>query len=438
VNWGSVRSFVSGFPCTASCRPPRTTSVARVGNVYPEFTFPQVEGHVASITFGWPGSPEAGVRASHSPRRKDDMKSLRPKFLIATLVLAMVAAACSGTGSTQDGATTTTKGGGSGSLSADLLGVGASFPAPLYQEWIGEYTTSVQPGISINYQSIGSGGGVEQFISQQTDFGASDAFLKDDEIKAAQDARGCDPIHIPTVFGAVSVAYNLESVDSLTLSGPVLADIFLGNISKWNDAAIQDLNPGVSLPDEDVIVAHRSDGSGTTSIFTTYLSSVSDAWKNGPGAGKEVEWPAPNSVGGEKNDGVTAQIQQNPGAVGYIELSYAIENGIPVAKMTNDDGNAIEPTLESTAAAADGIQIPDDLRFNILNVGGRGYPIAGATWLLAWKCGYDENKAAALKDWITWSLQSGDGLARELLYSPLPDSLQEEALVKVALINSEG
>lgn len=365
------------------------------------------------------------------------MKSLRPKLLVATLVLALVAAACAGTGSTQDGAATTA-GGGSGSLAADLLGAGASFPAPLYQEWIGEYTTNVQPSISINYQSIGSGGGVEQFISQQTDFGASDAFLKDDEIKAAQDARGCDPIHIPTVFGAVSVAYNLEGVDSLTLAGPVLADVFLGNISKWNDAAIQDLNPGVSLPDEDIVVAHRSDGSGTTSIFTTYLSSVSDAWKNGPGAGKEVEWPAPNSVGGEKNDGVTAQIQQNPGAIGYIELSFAIETGIPVAKMTNDDGNAIEPTLESTAAAADGIQIPDDLRFNILNVGGQGYPIAGATWLLAWKCGYEENKAAALKNWITWNLQSGDGLARELLYSPLPDSLQEKALAKVALINSEG
>ncbi len=359
---------------------------------------------------------------------------MKPSRLIPLMIaLALVATACGGSGTTTTAGSTGT----TGSMQADLLGAGASFPAPIYQEWIGAYQ-SVEPGVSINYQSIGSGGGVEQFIGQQTDFGASDAFLKDDEIAAAQAARGCDPIHIPTVFGAVSIAYNVEGLDSLTLSGPVLADIFVGTITNWNDPAIAALNSGVTMPDEDIVVAHRSDGSGTTSIFTTYLSSVSDAWKNGPGVGKEVEWPAPNSVGGEKNDGVTAQIQQNPGAVGYIELSYAMENNVPVAKMINDDGNAIEPTLESTAAAADGITIPDDLRFNILNVGGEGYPIAGATWLLAWSCGYDQAKADALKAWITWDLQNGDDLARELLYSPLPDSLQEKALAKVDLINSEG
>jgi phosphate transport system substrate-binding protein len=377
------------------------------------------------------------------------MKSSRLKPLIISLVaFGLILSACGGSGTTTTASSsgdTTTTAAASGStttaatqLSADLLGAGASFPAPLYQEWIGEYMTNVQPGVSINYQSIGSGGGVEQFIGQQTDFGASDAFLTDEEMQAATDARGCDPIHIPTVFGAVAIAYNVEGLDSLTLSGPVLADIFLGTITKWNDSAIADLNPGMTMPDEDIVVAHRSDGSGTTSIFTTYLSSVSNAWANGPGHGKTVEWPAKNSVGGEKNDGVTAAIQQNPGAVGYIELSYAIENDIPVAKMINDDGNAIEPTLESTAAAADGITIPDDLRFNILNVGGQGYPIAGATWLLAWECGYEANTAAALEDWITWDLQNGDGLARELLYSPLPDSLQERALAKVALINSQG
>ena len=353
------------------------------------------------------------------------------------IVLTLAAAACGGTSSTTTAQGSSGTTGTTGSMNADLLGAGASFPAPIYQEWIGAYQ-SVEPNVSINYQSIGSGGGVEQFIGQQTDFGASDAYLTDEEIAAAQAARGCDPIHIPTVFGAVSVAYNVEGLDSLTLSGSVLADIFLGTITNWSDPAITELNPGVTMPDEDIIVAHRSDGSGTTSIFTTYLSSVSDAWKNGPGAGKEVEWPAPNSVGGEKNDGVTAQIQQNPGAVGYIELSYAIENSVPVAMMINDDGNAIEPTLESTAAAADGITIPDDLRFHILNVGGQGYPIAGATWLLSWTCGYDQAKADALKAWITWDLQNGDDLARELLYSPLPDSLQEKALAKVGLINSEG
>ncbi len=356
------------------------------------------------------------------------MKPSRPTTLL--IVLALVAAACGGASSGDPS-------GSPASESVDLLGAGASFPAPLYQEWIGAYRR-VEPGVSINYQSIGSGGGIEQFIGQQTDFGASDAFLTDEELADATAARGCEPVHIPTVFGAVAVAYNIDGVDSLTLSGPVLADIFLGKITTWNDPAITDLNPGVAMPDTDIVVAHRSDGSGTTSIFTTYLSSVSDDWKNGPGAGKQVEWPAPNSVGGEKNDGVTAQIRQNPGSVGYIELSYAIETGIPVAEMINEDGNAVEPTLESTAAAADGIAIPDDLRFNILGVGGDGYPIAGATWLLAWTCGYDAAEAAALKAWITWALEDGDDLARELLYSPLPDSLQEKALEKVALIDAEG
>jgi phosphate transport system substrate-binding protein len=322
-------------------------------------------------------------------------------------------------------------------LSGELLGAGASFPAPIYLEWIAEYTGNVQPDVSINYQSIGSGGGVEQFIGQQTDFGGSDAFLSDEDIDAATEARGCEPVHIPTVFGAVAVGYNLEGVDNLTLSGPVLADIFLGNITSWNDPAIAALNPGVSLPSDDIIVAHRSDGSGTTSIFTTYLSDVSSEWANKVGHGKEVEWPAPDSVGGEKNDGVAAQIQQNPGALGYIELSYAMTIGIPVADMINADGNSITPTLESTAAAAEGITIPDDLRFNILGVGGQGYPIAGATWVLAWTCGYDDNTATVLKDYLTWTLTEGDSLAKELLYSPIGDALQARALEKVDRINSK-
>lgn len=368
------------------------------------------------------------------------MKTKLSRLVASIAILALVVTAC-GTGSDD----TTTSGADQGAsedggtLEADLLGAGASFPDPIYQEWIGEYTTNVQPGVSINYQSIGSGGGVEQFIGQQTDFGGSDAFLTDEELTAASASpRGCDAVHIPTVFGAVSLGYNLEGVDSLTLDGPTLADIFLGNTTSWSDPAIADLNSGVTLPDEDIIVAHRSDGSGTTSIFTTYLSDVSDEWANGPGAGKEVDWPAPHEVGGEKNDGVAAQIQQNPGAIGYIELSYAMETGIPVADMVNADDNAITPTLESTAAAADGIDIPDDLRFNILGVGGDGYPIAGATWLLAWKCGYDANEAAALQDYITWALTEGDDLAEELRYSPLPSSLEEKALANVDLINSEG
>lgn len=373
------------------------------------------------------------------------MTSTRQLIVLTVLLLSIILAGCSD-GETTTPELTTVSGsaptqadsGGGDELTGDLLGAGASFPAPIYLEWIAEYTSNVQSGVSINYQSIGSGGGVEQFIGQQTDFGGTDAYLKEDEIADAQAARGCDVLHIPTVFGAVSIGYNLDGVDGLTLSGPVLADMFLGNIDNWSDPAITDLNPGIALPDEDIIIAHRSDGSGTTSIFTTYLSSVSSAWVNGPGAGKEVEWPAANSVGGEKNDGVAAQIQQNPGAVGYIELSYAITNNIPVADVINEDGNAVTPTLASTAAAADGIEIPDDLRFNILGVGGEGYPIAGATWVLAWTCGYDAEPEAALKNFLTWTLTEGDALAKELLYSPLSSSLQARALAKVDLINSEN
>jgi len=370
----------------------------------------------------------------------------RTVILLATLLLtSLFLAACGGTATPtpeESAAAQPTTESAAESMeesmmySGELLGAGASFPAPIYLEWIAEYTSNIQPDVSINYQSIGSGGGVEQFIGQQTDFGGSDAFLTDEEVADATAARGCEPVHIPTVFGAVAIGYNLEGVDGLILSGPVLADIFLGNISSWDDLAIADLNPGVNLPSEDIIVAHRSDGSGTTSIFTTYLSDVSEQWASDVGAGKDVEWPAPNSVGGEKNDGVAAQIQQNPGAVGYIELSYAITINIPVADMVNEDGYAVTPTLASTAAAADGIAIPDDLRFNILGVGGEGYPIAGATWVLAWTCGYDDNTAAILKDYLTWTLTEGDSLAEELLYSPLSASLEARALEKVDMISS--
>lgn len=322
-------------------------------------------------------------------------------------------------------------------LQANLLGAGASFPAPIYFEWIAEYTSSVQPGVTVDYQSIGSGGGREQFIGQQLEFAGTDAFMKDEEIVAATEARGCEPVHIPMVFGAVALGFNVEGVDSLVLSGEVLADIFRGAITSWDDEAIAALNAGVNLPAQPIVVAHRSDSSGTTSIFTTYLNDVSEAWAAEVGRGSEVQWPAANSVGGEKNDGVAAQIQQNPGAIGYIELSYAISNGIPVADMINADGNVVTPTLESTAAAADGIEIPADMRFNILGVGGEGYPIAGATWKLVWTCGYEETVAAALKDFITWELTEGDALARELLYSPLAPTLKALALEKVQLINSQ-
>ena len=308
-------------------------------------------------------------------------------------------------------------------------------PIPVYQEWIGAFTGD-NPGVRITYEPIGSGGGIEQFTAQSTDFGGSDAFMKDEELAAAEDAWGCDVVHIPTVFGAVAVAYNLSGVDSLTLDSATLARIFLGDVAKWNDPAIASLNSGVSLPDEDIIVAHRSDGSGTTSIFTTYLDGESADWSTQVGKGKEVSWPT--GVGGQGNDGVAAAISQNDGGIGYVELSYALENDLSTAAMVNADGNAIEPSLESTAAAADGITIPDDLRFNILGVGGDGYPIAGATWILAPTCGLDANKGDALKAFLTWALENGDSIAKDLNYAPIGDALQAKSLANVARINEGG
>jgi phosphate transport system substrate-binding protein len=345
----------------------------------------------------------------------------------------LVLAAC-GSGATPSSGSSQPAGSGS-TLNADLLGAGATFPDPVYQEWIGAFTGD-NAGVSITYEPIGSGGGIEQFTAQSTDFGGSDAFMKDEELSAAEAAWGCDVVHIPTVFGAVAIAYNLSGVDALTLDSDTLAKIFLGDITTWNDPALTALNDGVSLPDEPIIVAHRSDGSGTTSIFTTYLDDESSDWSSTVGKGKEVTWPV--GVGGQGNDGVAAAIAQNDGGIGYVELSYAIQNELSTASMVNADGNAIQPSLESTAAAADGIEIPDDLRFNILGVGGDGYPIAGATWILAATCGYDAAKADALKAYLTWALENGDSIAEDLLYAPIGDALQEKALANVQRINEGG
>jgi phosphate transport system substrate-binding protein len=355
-----------------------------------------------------------------------------PLLLVGSLVLA----ACQATGapSSSDGPRSPSTSAGAG-LQANLVGAGATFPDPVYQEWIGAFTTE-NPGVSITYEPIGSGGGVEQFIAGSTDFGGSDAFMTDDELAAAEKAHGCAAVHIPTVFGAVAVAYNLPGVEGLVLDSSAIANIFLGEIKTWNDPAIAALNPNATLPATDIIVAHRSDGSGTTSIFTTYLDGESGQWHDAVGKGKEVSWPT--GVGGQGNDGVAAAIAQNEGGIGYVELSYAIENSLTVASVKNADGMAIEPTLESTAAAADGIEIPEDLRFNISGVAGKGYPIAGATWVLAYTCGYDAAKADALKAFLRWSLENGDDIARQLHYAPIGEALQVRALANVDRINADG
>jgi phosphate transport system substrate-binding protein len=323
-------------------------------------------------------------------------------------------------------------------LKADLNGAGATFPLPLYIEWIGAFQ-QIETGVTINYQGVGSGAGIQQFTAQTVDFGASDAFMKDTELQAAEAARsGAKVIHIPTVFGAIVLAYNLPGVDKLELDSDTLASILLGKITKWDDAAIKALNPGATLPSTVIQTVHRSDSSGTTNAFTSYLAAVNADWKAGPGAGKEIKWIG--GVGAKGNDGVAAIVKQTEGAIGYIELAYATQNNMTMADMKNKSGNFITPSLDSTSAAAEGIQIPDDMNLLPLvsnSANPQAYPIVTGTYILAYDKMPDAAKAAALKAFLTWALSNdGTAIATQLGYAPLPSALKDAALAKVALIGS--
>ena len=372
------------------------------------------------------------------------------RILAAVAALSLAAVACGG-GDLDDAPTADdvedaagspdddeTEGEGGG-LSADLLGAGASFPNPLYQTWIGEFQ-GVEPGVSLQYESIGSGGGREQFISMQTDFAGTDSPMGDEQQAEGLEARECatdEVLHIPTVFGGVVIAYNIDGLDELVLDGTTIAGIFSGEITNVNDPAIAALNEGTDLPDQELTPAVRADGSGTTEIFTKYLESEDAAWADTYGSGSEVSW-FDGVFAGEQNDGVANAVASQPGAVGYLSLEFAVAAGLPFASVVNADGNVVEPSSESVSAAADNLEFPDDLRFSILNVGGQGYPIAGATWVLAWPCGYDQADADALKAFLTWTLEEGDGFATELGYAPLAPNAQELAMAKVNRINEEG
>jgi phosphate transport system substrate-binding protein len=277
--------------------------------------------------------------------------------------------------------------------------------------------------VKINYQSIGSGGGIRQLSEGTVDFGASDSPMKDDEI-----AKAKGPVmHFPTVLGAVAVTYNLPGIASgLKLSGPVLADIFAGRITRWNDAKIASLNAGRKLPATDVLVVHRSDGSGTTFVFTDYLTAVSPAWASGPGKGKEVAWPV--GLGGKGNDGVAGQVKQTPGAIGYVELAYAKQNNLPFASIKNAAGNFIAPSVEGATAAASGVaeNLPanTDYRLSIVNAAGaNAYPISSFTWILVYSQQTDAAKGKKLLDFLRWALTEGEKEASSLDYAPLPQSM---------------
>jgi phosphate transport system substrate-binding protein len=354
-------------------------------------------------------------------------------MLACVVAIATLAAACGNDNNkSSSGSSTTAKAGST--LSGNLNAAGSSFIQPAMLQWIGDFTKE-NPDVKINYNANGSGAGIQALIDQQVDFAASDAFMKDDEIATAESKRsGAKIVHIPMVHGAVVLAYNVSGLDNLVLDGPTTADIFMGKITKWNDPAIKALNPNTNLPDTDIIPAHREDKSGTTSIFTTWLSSESDAWKNDPnlGAGKEMKkWPG--GVAGAQNAGVAQAIQQNPGAIGYVELAYALQNKISFAEVKNDSGEAVKATPETTATAAESADIPADLRFNIVNVK-NGYPIVGTTWVIAYTTG--NKNADVIKAFLTWALENGDDAALKLDYAPIPDSLQTKALEMINKIGS--
>ncbi len=302
-----------------------------------------------------------------------------------------------------------------------LVGAGASFPAPLYQRWFQDFNGK-QPKVQINYQSVGSGAGVEQFTKGTVDFGASDTAMKDEEIQKVAD-RGV--ILLPMTAGSIVLAYNLPDVAELKLPRQVYADILLGKIKKWNDPAIAKANEGAKLPDQNITIVHRSDGSGTTGVFTKHLSAVSPEWKSKVGEGKTVQWPS--GVGAKGNEGVTAQIQQTAGAVGYVEYGYAKTNNLKFAALENKDGKFVTPTDQSASKTLEGVKLPENLRAFIADPeGADSYPIVTYSWLLAPKKVADPEKAKAMEAMIEYGLTEGQKIAPELGYVPLPKNVVEQ------------
>lgn len=324
---------------------------------------------------------------------------------------------------------------GTAGSTINLQGAGATFPNPLYQKWLSEYG-KLHPNVRIDYQSIGSGGGIKQIKEQTVDFGASDSPMKDDDLKSAP----AELVHVPTVLGAVVLTYNLPGIDKpLRFSPDVIADIFLGHIKQWNDPRIKTDNPDANLPASEITVVHRSDGSGTSAVFTDYLSKVSSQWKEQVGAGTSPKWPV--GLGGKGNEGVTGQVKQTPNTIGYVELAYAIQNKLPVALLKNKAGDFVEPSFEAvTAAAAESLpNTPEDLRVSITDAAGKGtYPISSYTYILVYKEQRDAVKGKALVDFLWWGIHDGEQFAKDLNYAPLPPEIVKRTEAKINSIMSGG
>jgi phosphate transport system substrate-binding protein len=316
-----------------------------------------------------------------------------------------------------------------------LTGAGATFPKPLYDKWVSEYTKS-HPDVKINYQGIGSGGGIKQITEKTVDFGASDGPMTEQQL-----AKAPGILHIPMTMGAVGPIYNLPGVSQdkpLIFSGPVLAEMFMGKITKWNDSKLAELNPGAQLPNQPVTIVHRSDGSGTTYIWTDYLAKVGDAWKSGPGKATTVNWPA--GRGAKGNDGVAADVKQNPGSLGYVELIYAANNNISFGDVIGASGKPVHATEASVSAAAATLKdIPQDLRVSITNApGDNAYPISSFTWILLYKDQPDAAKGKALVDFLWWATHDGQAYAAPLHYAPLPKEFMPQIESKLKAISGGG
>jgi len=297
-----------------------------------------------------------------------------------------------------------------------MNGAGATFPYPIYSKWFDEYH-KVKPELQINYQSIGSGGGIRQITERTVDFGATDGPMTEEQLMKIDSKI----LHVPTVLGAVVPAYNLKGIEDLKLSGPVIADIFLGKIKRWTDPEIAKLNPGAALPDAPITVVHRSDGSGTTYCWVDYLSKVSPEWKKKVGVATAVKWPV--GLGGKGNEGVAGLVKLTPNSLGYVELIYAKQNSIAYASVLNKAGKFVKAAIPSVTAAAAGTKMPKDYRVSITDAAGaEAYPISTFTWLLVYEKN-DGGKGAVLKDFFKWMLKDGQGMASTLGYAPLPDSV---------------
>jgi phosphate transport system substrate-binding protein len=307
-----------------------------------------------------------------------------------------------------------------------LTGAGATFPYPIYSKWFSEYAAA-HPGVELNYQSIGSGGGIRQVTAGLVDFGASDMPMTDEALAASK----VKLVHIPTVLGAVVPVFNVPGASGIRFSGDVLADIYLGKISMWNDGRIAKDNPGVSLPDQKIIVVHRSDGSGTSFIWTDYLSKVSKEWEGGPGKGTSPSWPV--GVGGKGNEGVAGLVRQLPGAIGYVELIYALQNHIPFGQVKNASGAWVTASIDGVTQAAASIkQMPADYRISITNAPGKdAYPISSFTYLLIPVHAADASKGKVIKDMLSWIVNSGETEAPTLSYAPLPKNVADKVLKTV-------